>query len=535
MKKIIFMSTILLCSVSVFPQKVVTYSVTGADVYLSGAKLYCQSKVQLETGTHSVIIKNITNYLDEGSIRAKVSEGCSLVSVTPSRNYIESGELTQKEKELYELQKSLNNKLRLLQIDQEVVKEDINLVTLLIKTPNNDEKKPKYTVGEIEDMSKFYASKMTELKKKNYQVEQDIIKVKEELTKVDAQIREEKSVKDKNNQQVELMINVTSAGMKTIDLTYFVYNCGWIPQYDIKADNKDKPIEIAYKASLWQMTGVDWTQAEITLMTNQPARDQNRPVLSPLYVDFVSPNHYAKVQRSVMADAMQMNMLEVQEMRIEQPKAAGSTTQVISTDINMSYKVSGKQSILGNGKHKSLTLDTKKIPARFVYHTVPKLNEQVYLLAYIPNWHSLNLINGQAGIYLQDVFIGHVDIRETFTGEEYPLSFGVDNRISIKRNKKQDFSSESKISSEKREKISYECAIRNNLSTSIEVEVLDQIPVSKNKSIKVVLEEKSNAEYTEDTGLLKWTVPVEAGKSNIVKFSYELRYPKENTINYTTY
>ena len=89
--------------------------------------------------------------------------------------------------------------------------------------------------------------------------------------------------------------------------------------------------------------------------------------------------------------------------------------------------------------------------------------------------------------------------------------------------------------SDKKEIVSYECLIRNNLPTNIEVEVLDQVPVSKNKSIKVVLEEKSNAEYTENTGLLKWTVPVEAGKSNTVKFSYELKYPKENTINYTTY
>jgi hypothetical protein len=51
----------------------------------------------------------------------------------------------------------------------------------------------------------------------------------------------------------------------------------------------------------------------------------------------------------------------------------------------------------------------------------------------------------------------------------------------------------------------------------------------------VILEDKGNAEYTEKTGLLKWTVPVDAGKSSTFGFSYELRYPKENSIRYTNY
>ena len=554
MKKGFFLVAGLMCSLVVFSQKTVNYTITSADVYLSGAKIYSQSKVQLEAGTHTVVIKNITNFLVKGSIQAKTSDGCSLVSVSTSRNYIESAELTQKEKELYESQKKLNNQWRLLQIDQEVNQEEMNLVTLLIKTPNNSEKKSNYTVTELQDLSKFYASKVAELKKSNYKIEQEIKTIKEELSKIDAQLNEEKSVKNKNNQQVELILNVTSSGTKTIELTYFVNGCGWIPQYDIKADNKDKPIDLVYKASVWQVTGVDWNQAEITLMTNQPAQDQNRPILSPQYVDIYVPKTTGTIsyrgnrpgEESYMVDgvkstqkppertvdAMQINMLEIQEIG---SGVADKQTETVSTDINITYKVAGKQTITGNGKYKLLTLTTQKIPARFVYHAVPKLNERVYLLAYISNWHSLNLINGQASIYLQDVFIGDININAMFTGVEYPLSFGVDNRISIKRNKKQDFSSESKVSSEKREKITYEFAIRNNLATNIEVEVLDQVPISKRSTIKVILENKGTAEYTENIGLLKWTVPVEAGKSSTFGFSYELRYPKENTVSYTTY
>ena len=543
MKRVVFIIAGFVYCSFVFSQKTVNYTITGADVYLSGAKIYSQSKVQLETGTHTIVIKNISNSMVAGSIRAKASDGCSLISVSSSMNYIESGELTQKEKELYEAQKKLNNQLRLLQIDMEVVQEEMFLIITLVKNPDK-EKKSNYTVTELQDLSKFYASKMNELKKSNYRIEQEIKTAKEELSKVDAQLRAENSVKNKNNQQVELMLNVTSSGMKTIEITYFVNDCGWIPQYDIKAESKDNPVELVYKASVWQSTGIDWNQADITLMTNQPVQDQNRPVLSPIFVDIYVPNvalgMRTKVERTAegYSNSLEMSQKAKGIYILETWGADGggrTRTEIITTDINITYKIAGKQTIECNGKGKLLTIDTKKIPARFVYHAVPKLNEQVYLLAYVPNWHNLNLINGMASMYLQDVFIGNISINERFAGEEYPLSFGVDNRITIKRNKKQDLSSESKISSEKREKITYEFMIRNNLLTNIEVEVLDQLPISKNKSIKVLLEDKGTAEYTENTGLLKWLVPVDAGKTATFGFSYELRYPKENTISYSNY
>lgn len=521
-----------------FSQKTADYSVSHADIYLNGAKISSQSKVQMLTGTHTVYIKNITDFMLEETLQAKISDGASIVSVNTFRNYVESGELSRKETELFETQKKLTQQLRLLEIDKESILGEIDLIISLINSDANNEKKNNYTVAELQSLSKFYADKTAELKKEAYKLEQEMQEVQESLNKINAQLREEKSIKNKNNRQVELTLHVASAGMKTIELSYFVSNCGWAPQYDVKAENKDNPIEITYKASVWQNTGVDWEGAEITLMTNQPAQDQNRPIMSPVYVDAEPPYTARPNMRrhsESEKEAAQMNMLALtmeEEVAVDMYE---DYANVVTTDINIAYNIAGKQTIPGNGKAKVLTMDVKKIPTRFVYHAVPKLNEQVYLLAYIPDWHTLNLIDGNAAIYLQDAFIGNISVNSRFTGEEYPLSFGIDNRISIKRIKEQDFSSESKMSSEKKEKLTYEFVLRNNLATDIEVEVLDQIPISKNKSVKVVLIDKGAAEYTESAGLLKWMVPVAAGKTNTVKLSYELRYPKDNVLNYSHY
>ena len=524
-----------------FAQKTVDYTIIKADVYLSGAKVYSQSKIQLEAGTHTVVIRNITNSLVEGSLRAKVSDGASLVSVNLGKNYIESGGISKREQELLDMQKKFNQQIRLLHIDNETLIEETKLVNELIRYRGDEDKKQGYTVLQLQELTKFYANKISELKKSIYNIELEVAKIQEELNKVNAQLTEERSMKQRNIHQVELLINVTSAGTKTIDLEYFVYSCGWNPQYDIKAESKDKPLEVVYKASVWQTTGVDWTGTEISLMTNQPNRDQNRPILNPLYVDVYTPGT-TDSKRSMSVKLSEVAADEIVyaniEMSMEPPSTGGflaNQAVITSTDININYAIPGKQTITGNGKPKILTMNTRKIESRFVYHSVPKLNEQVYLLAYIPNWSSLNLINGTASIYLQDAFIGHISIDERFTGEEYPLSFGVDNRISIKRTKKQDFSSEGILSSDRKEQFSYDIMVRNNLNTDIEIEILDQIPVSKNKTVKIALTEKENAEHIENIGLLKWSLPVAAGSSNTAKFSYELRYPKDGKVNYTNY
>ena len=522
-----------------FAQKTVDYTIAKADLYLSGGKVYSQSKTQLEVGTHTIVIRNITNSLVEGSLRAKVSDGASLVSVNLSKNFLESGGVSKREQELLDLQKKLNQQIRLLYIDNETLLEETNLINELIRGKSDNEKKQEYTVAQLQELSKFYSNKISELKKSIYNNELEVAKIQEELRKVDAQLNEERSAKNKNNNQVELLVSVTLAGTKTIELDYFVYNCGWNPQYDIKAESKDKPIEVVYKASVWQTTGVDWTGTEISLMTNQPKRDQNRPILNPLYANVYIPvadNRRNKSLAEDSADEMVVyNSLELKMVDATQKVADAPKVVITSTDININYAMPGKQIIAGNGKAKILTMTTQKRESRFVYHSVPKLNEQVYLLAYIPNWHALNLINGTASIYLQEAFIGHINIDERFTGEEYPLSFGVDNRISIKRTKKQDFNSEGILSSDKKEQVSYDITVRNNLNTDIDIEILDQIPVSKNKAVKVLLTEQANAEHIENIGLLKWNLPVATGSSSIVKFSYELRYPKDGSINYTNY
>ena len=76
----------------------------------------------------------------------------------------------------------------------------------------------------------------------------------------------------------------------------------------------------------------------------------------------------------------------------------------------------------------------------------------------------------------------------------------------------------------------YEISIKNNKSTAVTVDLLDQIPVSKQKDIVVEVEDKCGSKYTADFGKLEWQVPVPAGQTKKIRFSYSVKYPKDKSV-----
>jgi hypothetical protein len=72
--------------------------------------------------------------------------------------------------------------------------------------------------------------------------------------------------------------------------------------------------------------------------------------------------------------------------------------------------------------------------------------------------------------------------------------------------------------------------VKNNKSVPIKVEILDQVPVSKQKDIVVELEEKDGATFNEDFGKLKWELEIPANQNKRVRFTYSMKYPKDKNV-----
>ena len=205
---------------------------------------------------------------------------------------------------------------------------------------------------------------------------------------------------------------------------------------------------------------------------------------------------------------------------------------VSDNQMNILYELNYNQTIISQEKEQYVILDKKEVDATYKYHTVPKLNNQVFLMAFVKNWQNLNLISGEANIYFEDNYIGKTNITSNYVKEEFPISLGVDERIVVKRIKLEDKTSQKTLNSNKWETESYQITVRNNTKENIELEILDQLPLSENSKITVKSLEIGNGIYDEKTGSILWNRNISSGSSDKINFSYEVKYPKEMQIQY---
>ena len=171
------------------------------------------------------------------------------------------------------------------------------------------------------------------------------------------------------------------------------------------------------------------------------------------------------------------------------------------------------------------------IPASYEYYVAPAINENVFLTASIKDWINYSLLPGEANVYFEGSFSGKTYLNPLETTEKLSISLGIDPNLIVKRKELDNFKSRSLIGSQRIINKEYEVVVKNNKAKPITIKVVDRVPISQNKEIKVGKIVTGDALYDEDTGILEWTLTLSPASSNSKQFSYELKYPKYKKVN----
>ena len=65
----------------------------------------------------------------------------------------------------------------------------------------------------------------------------------------------------------------------------------------------------------------------------------------------------------------------------------------------------------------------------------------------------------------------------------------------------------------------------------MQIELVDQIPMSRIKEIEVEMLENISGEYDETTGKLKWRLTIQPGETAEVSFKFQVKYPKDKNLS----
>jgi TonB-dependent SusC/RagA subfamily outer membrane receptor len=195
------------------------------------------------------------------------------------------------------------------------------------------------------------------------------------------------------------------------------------------------------------------------------------------------------------------------------------------------FEIKKPYSIVSDADITVIEINTYQLEATYTYFAAPVLNENVFLTASMQNWEQYQLLPGEASVYFEGTYAGKTIIDPYAITKELVISLGIDPNVVVSRKQPTNFKSRSFTGSNRVIDKHFELEVKNNKSTPIRLQLLDRIPISQNKEIKVDDIEVNTAKYDKKKGIISWNLELASKATQKESFSYQLKYPRSKRIN----
>lgn len=665
--------------------KPIPSTVKSVTVFVNGAEITRTANITLPIGTTQFTFGKLSPYIQENSIQVSGLKNTSIISINYGINYITKQDKTEDIEGFQDKIKTLND---LIQLENDLIsgyEEELNIITENRQLGNNNQV---VNLEKLKEFTAYYRKRVTEIKNAIHKSVKKKRELDVEINEIKNQLRE-LNVDDKvQTGEIKLKLNTANTVQLNLTIKYNVANAGWFPVYDLKAQDINKPLKLAYKAHVYQNTGTNWEGVKLTLSTNDPYTNNLKPELNPKYLNFTSgyyqsentvkkynyqynpfihtvsgivtdasgvplpganvlvkgtstgtttdfdgaysiqtnggkalvfsyvgfkseslPVHSSIINLNLEEDVSALDEVVVtgyatknnlsalagsvsgvqirgtssiksyskplyvldgeiiseNDFKDIDPNSITSTktldasaaksiygnrasngvvvmttkkeTKTATGDFivegisNTNFEIQKQQTIPSDGDVSVIEIDHFEVPATYSYFAAPIVNENVFLTAKIGEWQQYNLLAGEANIYFEGSYSGKTSINPYATTDSLTVSLGVDPNINIKRKATNNFKKVNTIGSNKIVNKAYEIELKNNKKSAIDLTIMDRIPISQNKDIKVDDIDYDDCDYDSKKGLLKWKVNIIPSETKTYKFAYSLKYPKYKSIN----
>ncbi len=542
MKRMFLKNMLLLLPVFTFAEneKIIRNStVTEVKVFLSGASVTRKLSVPVEPGITKLIIEELSSRVNANSINVSGTGNLTILSVQYEVNYLNAEKKTPEIIRMEDSLEILNSRIEQLTNARTVYQEEQSMI-LANKTIGGANTGVK--TDDLIRMADFYRNRLTDIKGKLSELNQREKKLREQADKWSKQLA---LLNAKKNQPTgNIVITVSSRENANADLmfTYSVNDAGWIPFYDLRAENTSSPLKIVYRSNVYQATGEDWKGVKLILSTGNPGLSGTKPELTAWYLNYVQ-NYYGygnkKLRAQVLGDApATVAMDRNKEENTERDKAneakvtqTADYTIVNDRNINAEFIISIPYTIPSDGKQYAVEIQDYHLNGIYNYAAIPKLDKDAFLNSNITGWESLDLLPGEANIYFEGGYVGKTYLDPAGAEDTLKVSLGREKRIFVKREMLKEITGNQFLGGSKIKTVAYEITVKNTRKEKINLTLEDQIPVSQQKDIEVEALEINGAQINHDTGKLSWNLTLEPNETIKKKFSFAVKSPKDKVIS----
>ena len=340
----------LMVSTMVCAQKEkVTADVNRVTIFTNGAQVERSKTLNLLAGEQTVVFTGLSPYTDVKSMQLKAYGKLTVLSINHRYVHPDSLQQVKRLKDAEQRVKSVIDKSKEVRAKKEVLEAQLAMVQTNCSVGNRTAVTP---LAGIKELNNYYSQELLSLKKQMIALDEELISLDEERVRCEETRDSIAHLKLKTVTEIEVKVDLPQAGRVDFNLTYYVKNAGWFPTYDVRAVAINQPMQLSYKANVFQNTKEDWHKVPVTLSSANPNRSTIAPELQTYWLDY---GKHAPRYDSEMTDSGVSGVVTDEKG----DPIAGALVQVKGTSLGTVTDFNGRYSI-------TLPRDAKSLQFSFI-------------------------------------------------------------------------------------------------------------------------------------------------------------------------
>lgn len=522
--------TVLLMTAYAQPEKQIDSNITDVTVFLAKAQVTRLAQTSLQPGKTHLVFTGLTSLLDPASIQVAGKGNFVILGINHRQNFLSEVNMPKALQVLKDSVVYYQRQVATEQSQKDILAKEEQMILSNQKVGGANQN---LTVAELKAMADFFRTRLGEIAASKMKADEKVKKANDRVARLQRQIAEQTDVYRRNTSEIVVSVSAEAATTAALTLQYVASNAGWNPVYDLRASNTQSPVQLSYKANVFQATGEEWKNVKLKLSTANPNESGLKPELLTWYLDFYQPIAYKEYRGRDMMK-MQAPAAAAEEVTMDAEVTAETVADFVNTlqtTLNTEFDISIPYSIASAAKPTVVDIRNHSLKAAFEYAVAPKLDPDAFLLAKATGWEELSLLPGEANIFFEGTFVGKTFIDPNSIQDTLSVSMGRDKRVVVKREKLKDLTTRKLIGSSQRETYAYEISVRNTKAEAVKITVEDQVPVSMQSQIEVTTVDAGGAKVDTTTGKLIWVLTLAPNETRKVVYKYEVKYPKDKRVS----
>jgi len=260
-----------------------TASINKVTVFTNGAQVERSKSVILVPGEQVVTFTGFSPYMDKKSLQVKAKGHLTILGVSERTAHPDSAAQIKKLHAAEDDVKAVERRIQQTKDEQEMLTAQLELVKTNCSVAGRTVATP---LANIKELNAYYAQQVLSVKKRSQELEEQLQKLNDELKRKQDTCDSIAKLKLKNITEIDVKLEAKQAGRADFDITYYVKNAGWFPSYDIRSNSIKEPLQLSYKANIYQNTREEWKNVPVTLSSVNPNRSNVAPQLKTYWLDY---------------------------------------------------------------------------------------------------------------------------------------------------------------------------------------------------------------------------------------------------------